>query len=149
MIIDNIDYFSSSKLSKIIEERFGQSINLNELEDTTLETFKGSVQNSVKNFESAMAFNTGASNPKYVENKLLLDAIIKEQEMRIKKVQGDEIEIEDPDGKVPDNSIFNIQVQPFIDTSNDAGALLKEAGQLVWFNYRKNKLEEIFGQYHD
>jgi len=96
MIIDNIDYFSSSKLSKIIEERFGQSINLNELEDTTLETFKGSVENSVKNFESAMAFNTGASNPKYVENKLLLDAIIKEQEMRIKKVQGDEIEIEDP-----------------------------------------------------
>lgn len=96
MIIDNIDYFSSSKLSKIIEERFGQSINLNELEDATLETFKGSVANSIKSFESAMAFNSNASNPKYLENKLLLDAIIKEQEMRVKKVQGDEIEIEDP-----------------------------------------------------
>ena len=96
MQIDNIDYFSSSRLSKIIEERFGQSINLNELEDATLETFKGSVVNSIKGFESAMAFNSNASNPKYLENKLLLDAIIKEQEMRVKKVQGDEIEIEDP-----------------------------------------------------
>ena len=96
MRVDNIDYYSSSKLSKIIEERFGQSINLSELEDTTLQTFKESVANSIKSFESAMAFNTQASNPKYLENKLLHDAIVKEQEMRVKKVQGDEIEIEDP-----------------------------------------------------
>lgn len=96
MQIDNIDFYSSSKLSKIIEERFGQSVNLTDLQDTTLETFKQSVQSSIKAFESAMAFNTQASNPKYLENKLLHDAIVKEQEMRVKKVQGDEIEIEDP-----------------------------------------------------
>lgn len=96
MQIDNIDYFSSSRLSKIIEERFGQSINLSELADDTLQTFKGSVLDSIKSFESAMAFNSNASNPKYLENKLLHDAIVKEQEMRVKKVQGDEIEIEDP-----------------------------------------------------
>ncbi len=96
MIVDNIDLYSSSKLSKIIEERFGQSINLSELEDHTLDTFKTSVESSIKSFESAMAFNTQASNPKYLENKLLHDAIVKEQEMRVKRVQGDEIEIEDP-----------------------------------------------------
>ena len=96
MQIDNIDFYSSSKLSKIIEERFGQSVNLTDLEDTTLQTFKESVAQSIKSFESAMAFNTQAHNPKYLENKLLHDAIIKEQEMRVKKVQGDEIEIEDP-----------------------------------------------------
>ena len=98
MIIDNIDYFSSSKLSKIIEERFGQSVDLSELEDSTLETFKESVQQSLKSFERSMGFNTNAYNPKYLENKLLIDAIIKEQETRMKvtKVQGDEIELQDP-----------------------------------------------------
>ena len=96
MKIDNIDYFSSSKLSQIIAERFGKTVNLGELEDNTLQTFKESVHDSIKSFESAMAFNTQATNPKYMENKLLFDAIVKEQEMRIKKVQGDEIEIEDP-----------------------------------------------------
>ena len=85
MQIDNIDFYSSSKLSKIIEERFGQSVNLTDLEDTTLQTFKESVAQSIKSFESAMAFNTQANNPKYLENKLLHDAIIKEQEMRVKK----------------------------------------------------------------
>ena len=93
MKIDNIDYFSSAKLSKIIAERFGQSVNLAELEDSTLETFKESVASSIKSFESAMAFNSQSSNPRYLENKLLHDAIVKEQEMRVKKVQGDEIEI--------------------------------------------------------
>ena len=96
MKIDNIDYFSSSKLSQIIAERFGKTVNLGELEDNTLQTFKESVHDSIKSFESAMAFNTQATNPKYMENKLLYDAIVKEQEMRVKKVQGDEIEIEDP-----------------------------------------------------
>ena len=95
MIVDNIDLYSSSKLSKIIQERFGQSVNLSELEDHTLDTFKTSVESSIKSFEAAMAFNTQASNPKYLENKLLHDAIVKEQEMRVKRVQGDEIEIED------------------------------------------------------
>ena len=96
MKIDNIDYFSSSKLSQIIAERFRKTVNLGELEDNTLQTFKESVHDSIKSFESAMAFNTQATNPKYMENKLLYDAIVKEQEMRVKKVQGDEIEIEDP-----------------------------------------------------
>ena len=58
MKIDNIDYFSSSKLSQIIAERFGKTVNLGELEDNTLQTFKESVHDSIKSFESAMAFNT-------------------------------------------------------------------------------------------
>jgi hypothetical protein len=59
--------------------------------------FKESVQTSMQKFEAAMKFNTGAHNPKYLSDKLLLDAIIKEQESRVKRVQGDKIEIEDPE----------------------------------------------------
>jgi len=47
-------------------------------------------------FEKAMGFNTGAHNPKYLNDKLLIDAIVKEQESRVKRVQGNKIEIEDP-----------------------------------------------------
>ena len=96
MKLDNIDYYSSEKLQKLIAERFGQDISLADMELTTLDMFKESVQQSIKSFESAMAFNSNSTNPKYVENKLLVDAIVKEQEMRVKSVQGDQIEIEDP-----------------------------------------------------
>ena len=96
MKLDNIDYFSSSRLSKIIAERFGQEINLSDIEDTTLQLFRESVKDSMKAFETAMAFNSNSQNPKYLENKLLHDAIVKEQEMRVKKISGNEIEIEDP-----------------------------------------------------
>ena len=123
MIIDNIDYFSSSKLSKIIAERFGQSVDLSELEDTTLETFKESVASSIKSFESAMAFNTQASNPKYLENKLLHDAIVKEQEMRVKKIQGDEIEIEDPKKPGVTTKIDTKQVD--VDTDEQGNVAVK------------------------
>ena len=98
MKLDNIDYFSADKLQKVIEERFGQSIKLSEMEDSTLDLFKQSVEQSIQTFERSMGFNSGAQNPKYLENKLLADAIIKEQESRMKvsRVQGDEIEMTDP-----------------------------------------------------
>ena len=85
MKIDNIDYFSSSKLSQIIAERFGKTVNLGELEDNTLQTFKESVHDSIKSFESAMAFNTQATNPKYMENKLLYDALLRNKRCESKK----------------------------------------------------------------
>ena len=98
MKLDNIDYFSADKLQNIIEDRFGQSIKLSEMSDSTLELFAESIAQSIKTFERSMGFNTNSQNPKYLENKLLADAIIKEQEQRLKvsKVQGDEIELTDP-----------------------------------------------------
>jgi len=98
MKLDNIDYYSSDKLSKIIEDRFGQSVKLSEMSDSTLDLFKESVAQSIKTFERSMGFNTNSQNPKYLENKLLADAIVKEQEARMKvsRVQGDEIELTDP-----------------------------------------------------
>ena len=96
MIIDNIDYFSVDKLEAMIEQRFGQTIKLSEMDDSTLDLFKHSIEQSIASFERSMGFNSNAQNPKYLENKLLQDAIIKEQEMRVKRVQGDKIEIEDP-----------------------------------------------------
>ena len=97
MRVDNIDFYSADKLSSIIEQRFGQKVELSTLDNHTLQMFKESVQTSMQKFEAAMKFNTGAHNPKYLSDKLLLDAIIKEQESRVKRVQGDKIEIEDPE----------------------------------------------------
>lgn len=97
MRVDNIDFYSADKLSSIIEQRFGQKVELSTLDNDTLQMFKESVQSSMQKFEAAMKFNTGAHNPKYLSDKLLLDAIIKEQESRVKRVQGDKIEIEDPE----------------------------------------------------
>ena len=97
MRVDNIDFYSADKLSSIIEQRFGQKVELSTLDNDTLQMFKESVQTSMQKFEAAMKFNTGAHNPKYLSDKLLLDAIIKEQESRVKRVQGDKIEIEDPE----------------------------------------------------
>ena len=96
MRVDNLSNYTSDRLSEIIEQRFGQKVELNTLDDGTLDMFKDSVQGSMKQFESAMAFNSQSQNPKYLNDQLLLDAIIKEQEARVKRVMGNKIEIEDP-----------------------------------------------------
>lgn len=97
MRVDNLSNYTSDRLSEIIEQRFGQKVELNTLDDGTLDMFKDSVVGSMKQFESAMAFNSQSQNPKYLNDKLLLDAIVKEQEARVKSVMGNKIEIEDPD----------------------------------------------------
>ena len=96
MRVDNLSNYTSDRLSEIIEQRFGQKVELDTLDDGTLDMFKDSVVGSMKQFESAMAFNTQSQNPKYLNDKLLLDAIVKEQEARVKRVMGNKIEIEDP-----------------------------------------------------
>ena len=99
MKLDNIDYFSSEKLQKIIAERFGQEIALAEMADDTLDLFKDSVKHSIKQFESAMAFNSNSQNPKYLENKLLLDAIVKETDSRIKIAMDEDAKSKQSEGK--------------------------------------------------
>ena len=96
MRVDNLSNYTSDRLSEIIEQRFGQKVELDTLDDGTLDMFKDSVVGSMKQFESAMAFNSQSQNPKYLNDKLLLDAIVKEQEARVKRVMGNKIEIEDP-----------------------------------------------------
>ena len=99
MRVDNIDFFSSEKLQRIIAERFGQSVDLADLNDDSLKIFEQSTREAVKNFERSMGFNSQYTNPKYVENKVLLDYITKEQEkrMKISRVQGDKVELSDPE----------------------------------------------------
>ena len=110
MKIDNIDYFSSEKLQKVIEQRFGQSINISDLSDSTLNLFQESVQDSVDKFEHSVGYTKLSTNPTYLENKILLDYITKEQEKRMKvsKVMGKEVELTDPN---------NPGVKTTIDTS--------------------------------
>lgn len=98
MRLDNIDFYSSEKLQQVIAQRFGQDIPLSDISDDALNIFKMSVNESIKNFERSMGFNKNSSNQYYMENKILLDFINKEQEKRMKvtKVQGDKIELVDP-----------------------------------------------------
>ena len=123
MRVDNIDFYSADKLSSIIEQRFGQKVELSTLDNDTLQMFKESVQSSMQKFEAAMKFNTGAHNPKYLSDKLLLDAIIKEQESRVKRVQGDKIEIEDPEKPGVTTTIDSAEVD--FDTDDDGNITIQ------------------------
>ena len=98
MKLDNIDYFSAEKLQQIIENRFGQKVELKELSDNALNMFEVSIKDLIKTFERSMGFNSNSSNPYYMENKILLDFIGQEQQKRMKvsKVQGDKVELSDP-----------------------------------------------------
>ena len=58
MRVDNIDFFSSEKLQRIIAERFGQSVDLADLNDDSLKIFEQSTREAVKNFERSMGFNS-------------------------------------------------------------------------------------------
>lgn len=126
MRVDNIDFFSVDKLMSIIEQRFGQKVELSTLDDGTLETFKESVEISMQNFEKAMGFNSQSQNPKYLNDKLLVDAIVKEQESRIKSVQGNKIEIEDPKKPGVTTTVDSDEVD--FDT-DDAGNVVIQAKQ--------------------
>ena len=131
MKLDNIDYFSAEKLQKIIAERFGQEIALAEMADDTLDLFKDSVKHSIKQFESAMAFNSNSQNPKYLENKLLLDAIAKEADSRIKTamdedakikaIRGQKVDIEDPDkpGQITTVDTATTDIKRSVDDPNE------------------------------
>ena len=126
MRVDNIDFYSADKLSSIIEQRFGQKVDLSTLDNDTLQMFKESVQNSMQKFEMAMKFNTGAHNPKYLNDKLLLDAIVKEQEMRVKRVAGKNITIDDPANPGVTTTIDSDQVD--IDTDEDGNVTIQKKG---------------------
>lgn len=127
MKLDNIDYYSTEKLQSLIAERFGQDIKLTEMEDDTLNIFKDSVEQSIKSFESAMAFNSNSTNPKYLENKLLKDAIVKEQQARVKAVQGDKIEIEDPEKPGVTTTVDTKEVD--VDTDEQGNVSVKDKKQ--------------------
>ncbi len=126
MRVDNIDFFSVDKLMSIIEQRFGQKVELSTLDDGTLATFKESVELSMQNFEKAMGFNSQSQNSKYLNDKLLIDAILKEQENRVKSVQGNKIEIEDPKKPGVTTTVDSDEVD--FDT-DDAGNIVIQAKQ--------------------
>ena len=158
MKIDNIDYFSVDKLEAMIEQRFGQTIKLSEMDDSTLDLFKQSIEQSIASFERSMGFNSNAQNPKYLENKLLQDAIIKEQEMRVKRVQGDKIEIEDPQKPGVTTTIDTKEVDVDTDTAGNVEVKTKngnaqdskpavKVGQKVTMPEDMDKDVEMFKKY--
>ena len=71
MKLDNLNNFTAEKLQQVIEQRFGQKIELNELDNSSLDLFAVSVKESIKNFETAHSFNQNSHNARYMENKIL------------------------------------------------------------------------------
>ena len=122
MKLENLNNFSTDKLQQVIEERFGQKVELNELTDSSLQLFAESVQQSIKNFETAHSFNQNSYNARYMENKILLDYIVAEQEKRMKvsKVQGNEVELTDPQKPGVKTTIDTSKVDVDVDKQTNA-----------------------------
>ena len=129
MRLDNIDFYSSDKLQQLIAERFGQNIYLNQLDDQSLDIFKNSIHESIKSFERSMGFNKTSTNKNYMENKILLDYITKEQEKRLKvsKVMGDKVELDDPENPGMKTTIDTKQMD--IDTDDQGNLKLDKKDQ--------------------
>ena len=62
MKLDNLNNFSAEKLQQIIEQRWGQRVELSSLSEDSLDLFKTSVQESIRSFESSMSFNQNSYN---------------------------------------------------------------------------------------
>lgn len=129
MRVDNIDFYSSDRLQQLIAERFGQNIQLKQLDDQSLDIFKNSIHESIRSFERSMGFNKTSTNKNYMENKILLDYITKEQEKRLKvsKVMGDKVELDDPENPGMKTTIDTKQMD--IDTDDQGNLKLDKKDQ--------------------
>lgn len=117
MKVDNINLFSNDKLQQVIEQRFGQKVELDTLSDDALGLFAQSIEESISTFERSHAYNQNSYNARYLENKILLDYILKEQETRLKvnRVQGKEVELTDPNKPGVKTTVNTDQVDVNVD----------------------------------
>ena len=106
MKIDQLNHFTTDRINDILESRFGQRIDLSEENLDNLKAFQHAVSIELAETESSIGFNRSMQNPKYVENKLILDLITKAIEERqvgedmpakVKRISGTKVDIEDPD----------------------------------------------------
>ena len=77
MKIDQLNNFTAEKVNELLASRFGQSIDLSEENLDNLSAFQNAIARELSEVESNIGFNKAMQHPKYVENKLILDLIVK------------------------------------------------------------------------
>jgi hypothetical protein len=106
MKLDQLNNFTAEKVNELLASRFGQSIDLSEENLDNLSAFQNAIARELSEVESNIGFNKAMQHPKYVENKLILDLIVKAIDERqvgedlpakVKRISGTKIDIEDPD----------------------------------------------------
>lgn len=106
MKLDQLNNFTAEKVNELLASRFGQSIDLSEENLDNLSAFQNAIARELSEVESNIGFNKAMQHPKYVENKLILDLIVKAVEERqvgedlpakVKRISGTKVDIEDPD----------------------------------------------------
>ncbi|SVD99705.1 uncharacterized protein METZ01_LOCUS452559, partial [marine metagenome] len=93
-------------VNELIASRFGQRIDLSEENLDNLSAFQNAIARELSEVESNIGFNKAMQHPKYVENKLILDLIVKaiderqvgeDMPAKVKRISGTKVDIEDPD----------------------------------------------------
>jgi len=77
MKIDQLNNFTAEKVNELLASRFGQRIDLSEENLDNLSAFQNAIARELSEVESNIGFNKAMQHPKYVENKLILDLIVK------------------------------------------------------------------------
>jgi len=106
MKLDQLNNFTAEKVNELLASRFGQSIDLSEENLDNLSAFQNAIARELSEVESNIGFNKAMQHPKYVENKLILDLIVKaiderqvgeDMPAKVKRISGTKVDIEDPD----------------------------------------------------
>ena len=77
MKIDQFTNFTADKINDLLESRFGQSIDLSTESLDNLQAFQHAIARELEEMQHRIGFNKSMQNPKFVENRLILDLIKK------------------------------------------------------------------------
>ena len=75
MKIDQFKTITSDKINDVLESRFGQRIDLSNESLDNLTAFQHAVARELEEMEHRIGFNKSMQNPKFVENRMILDLI--------------------------------------------------------------------------
>ena len=75
MKIDQFNNLTSDKINDVLESRFGARIDLSTESLDNLQAFQNAVARELEEMEHRIGFNKSMQNPKFVENRMILDLI--------------------------------------------------------------------------
>ena len=75
MKIDQFTNFTADKINDLLESRFGQSIDLSTESLDNLQAFQHAIARELEEMQHRIGFNKSMQNPKFVENRMILDLI--------------------------------------------------------------------------
>jgi hypothetical protein len=75
MKIDQFNNFTADKINDVLESRFGQRIDLSSESLDNLQAFQHAIARELEEMEHRIGFNKSMQNPKFVENRMILDLI--------------------------------------------------------------------------